>query len=86
MRERAKQFAIAAPTLDRSLGDDWRASSRSLWVRRAVLLLIALLFIAAAMWSIHSCDNLRQILRERQLVNPLEPLAVRCEYREGADV
>jgi hypothetical protein len=86
MRERAKQFEIAVPALDRSFGDVWRASSRSPWVKGAPLLLIVLLVVSAAVLSIHAYYNLQQILRDRHLVNPLEPLAVRCGFREGCDV
>lgn len=86
MREKAKQFAIAVPMLDRGFGDVWRAWSRFLWARGAVLLLIALLVASAVVLSIHAYYNLQQILRDRQLVNPLDPLAVRCGFREGSDV
>ena len=93
MRERAKQFATEVlltatdvAVFDGCCGDVWRVSSRALWKRRVVPLMIALLGTSDAGLRMHASYDIRRILCERILVHALEPLAVAGEIGRDGNV
>lgn len=93
MRERAKQFATevlltatGVAVFDGCFGDVWRVSSRVLWKRNVVPLMIALLGTSDAGLRTHACYDIRRILSERILVHAPEPLAVAGEIGRDGNV
>lgn len=93
MREQAKRFATEVlltatdvAVFDGCCGDVWRASSRALWKRRVVPLMIALVVSSDAGLRMHACYDIRRILCERTLVHALEPLEVADEIGRDGNV